>query len=84
MAKNPAPVINSSECFQVFKEYFDHALSTFGHVDFHIFRSVPHMLEIGFERCNAKIHVDSLDAYTYGLLCHEVVCCLAFDDNTNL
>nr|XP_043618842.1 heavy metal-associated isoprenylated plant protein 41-like [Erigeron canadensis] len=65
MAKNPAPVFNSSECFQVFKEYFDHALSTFGHVDEHIFRSVPHLLEIGFERCKANIHVDPLNAYTY-------------------
>ncbi|KAI3681618.1 hypothetical protein L6452_36420 [Arctium lappa] len=30
---NPAPVIDSTECFRMFVEYFDHARSTYGQTD---------------------------------------------------
>nr|GEX76308.1 hypothetical protein [Tanacetum cinerariifolium] len=60
---NHAPIVNNNQCYQVFREYFDHALSTYGQADADIFHSVPHMLRIGFERCIAESHVNPLHDY---------------------
>ncbi|KAK1415470.1 hypothetical protein QVD17_31252 [Tagetes erecta] len=56
-------LMSSNDYFWIFKEYFDHALSTFGRNDDHLFYSVPIMLGFGFERCKMMNHVNPLNDY---------------------
>ncbi|PWA53149.1 hypothetical protein CTI12_AA447580 [Artemisia annua] len=60
-----APIVNNNQCYRVFREYFDHALSTYGLADDYIFQFVPHMLRIGFERCSAESNVNPLNDYSH-------------------
>ncbi|KAI3695209.1 hypothetical protein L1987_78200 [Smallanthus sonchifolius] len=53
---------NNRTCFWIFREYLDHAVSTFGKAD-DLFYSVPIMLGFGFERCKTVNHVNPLHDY---------------------
>ena len=71
---NHAPIVNNNQCYQVFREYFDHARSTYGQADDYIFHSVPHMLRIGFERCRAESNVNPLNDYISHLKELQYIC----------
>ncbi|CAH1424789.1 unnamed protein product [Lactuca virosa] len=55
--------LQSGECFWIFKEYFNHARSTFGEPDYFLPYNVPDMLRLGFERYNADDCGKPLDGY---------------------
>ena len=71
---NHASIVNNNQCYWVFREYFDHALSTYGQSDDYIYHSVPHMLRIGFERCSAESHVNPLNDFISHLKELEYIC----------
>ncbi|GJV53087.1 heavy metal-associated isoprenylated plant protein 41-like protein [Tanacetum coccineum] len=71
---NNAPIVNKNQRYRVFREYFDHALSTNGQADDYIFHAVQHMSRIGFERCSAERHVNPLNDYISHLKELQYIC----------
>ncbi|KAK9049055.1 hypothetical protein SSX86_031978 [Deinandra increscens subsp. villosa] len=55
--------LSSGDCFTIFKEYFDEAVSMFGETDDHLSYSVRSMLGMGFERVKMVNHVNPLNDY---------------------
>ncbi|KVI10451.1 protein of unknown function DUF2431 [Cynara cardunculus var. scolymus] len=53
---DPARAIDSTECFRIFVEYFDHARSTCGKNDCYLSSSVRDHLRFGFQRYMAEDH----------------------------
>ncbi|KAI3510183.1 hypothetical protein L1887_25714 [Cichorium endivia] len=55
--------LRNRECFWIFREYFNHARSTFGRADYYLPYHVPDMLRIGFGRYNEENYGGPLDGY---------------------